>query len=351
MYTSSAPCGNACLKQFAKKNKNSIIAFSSLDAFTVPDVCWLPAGQLNSEINRHHVQLHEAVQFTHVAEGQVAVTIKVNTNSKPKSPQPSDAFAVPSDDTDESSPLMPVTSGRGRSLSCSDKILRWNCTGIQGGLLSSLLHVSGASSDLSNSNNNDPRMLLESVVIGRKYSEHHATRALCCRGAQYCLPSVTHPSSSMRKRKDVHHPAVLCTAVKLHEGGLSVAQGAVFQEHCIFAAFKSPSTSFHIEVIDSRTGKLHEPSEGAKSSSLCSAALAELYCKLDSAHSEHSNATDYQGWKRNVVSRGTFDYNEATHRLFDSLKHVFLIRESTNPDRIAGQQPMYRSCWPLYKPN
>jgi len=57
-------------------------------------------------------------------------------------------------------------SGEGYLMSCSDKIAKWNALGIQGSLLARLLGKG---------------IYLTSITIGRKFSQAHCHRALCCR--------------------------------------------------------------------------------------------------------------------------------------------------------------------------
>ncbi|XP_064615331.1 double-stranded RNA-specific adenosine deaminase-like [Liolophura sinensis] len=57
-------------------------------------------------------------------------------------------------------------------MSCTDKICRWNVTGIQGALLSHFIEP----------------IYLESVTIGFLYDHGHLARALCCRLTQGDTP-------------------------------------------------------------------------------------------------------------------------------------------------------------------
>ena len=56
--------------------------------------------------------------------------------------------------------------GKGTMHSCSDKICRWNCLGLQGSLLMSVL---------------DGPIYMTTLTVGRKFSREVCRRAVCCR--------------------------------------------------------------------------------------------------------------------------------------------------------------------------
>ena len=148
-------------------------------------------------------------------------------------------------------------------MTCSDKIAKWNVLGIQGTLLSAFL---------------TQPLYLSTIVIGRKFSDAHARRALCCRVATYRPPA---DASDYR----LHHPALLCTGVKLDESTISTddtAQdsGARFQEQrCLYWYADSgfdpeTDTGGYLGVVDGMSGLMSEPlnpscsTEGTESDSV-----------------------------------------------------------------------------------
>lgn len=98
----------------------------------------------------------------------------------------------------------------------SDKIAKWNSLGIQGGLLSFLFIVP---------------LYITTCTIGRKFSEPHLQRALCCRLQEFQYPPPVKklkPSATnsicpidapvVAPFYCTHHPAMLCTSIKFDEG-------------------------------------------------------------------------------------------------------------------------------------
>jgi double-stranded RNA-specific adenosine deaminase len=127
-----------------------------------------------------------------------------------------------------------ATSNKGESriLSCSDKILKWNIMGLQGTRLRSLV---------------DKPIHLDGIIIGRKYVSVHARRAFCCRMDTKGIPK--------QIRQHVHHPVIMCTAVKFDEGVFAASDGesAVFDSKSIWWI-----KGDIMERLDGTTGTLHD---------------------------------------------------------------------------------------------
>jgi hypothetical protein len=191
MYTSSAPCGNATLKKFAKMTKEKFVELG-------PD--------------KWPVAEHEPINGHAIRDGQFALLVKKDPfaqevpnekdegetsgnktgNQPPKKVWPanvSDDWAPPGTTI--------VNMRKGSTHSCSDKICLWNCLGLQGSLLASLL---------------EKPLYLSSLTVGRKLTECICRRAVCCRLSR--LPS---PEGESAYR--INHPSIMGTGVYLDESG------------------------------------------------------------------------------------------------------------------------------------
>ena len=134
-----------------------------------------------------------------------------------------------------------LAGGRLLTMSCSDKIARWNILGVQGALLS--LYI-------------EP-IYFKSVIVGSLFNEHHLTRAIYSRVSGITdLPPMYTPNYPL-----------------MHGVTSSPARAAV----------KSPSVSLNwawgdskVEVIRSQTGKLTE----LVPSRLCKQSFFELFVGL-----------------------------------------------------------------------
>jgi hypothetical protein len=258
LYTSSQPCGNACIKRWGKSSKPKQYPnlFSCFTEFPKDEEVEVTIKNDGKEIKRHEVQ-HPVFHVTARKEGEIALLAKRNRTllEKEKDEDTSredmildrSALSHPSSKSNllqEDSNLLvdpltgyvhpigtiPLTSStqqqqqRGNVMTCSDKIARWNILGLQGSFLSHFL--------------TNP-LYLRTVIVGRKFSEVHGRRALCCRFAgkfdfkkfqekQLLLKQSEHVQVAMTmKQKEVEvlnnqtyrasHPTMLCTATKLDE--------------------------------------------------------------------------------------------------------------------------------------
>ena len=236
LYTSSAPCGNATVKRWAKGAKERFV--DGLGAFETP-----PGSDD-----------HGRPSWSAVKEGQIAFLYKKDpgsTASEPSEPRGTGLGADKAHGTEREDVasgnraiasgggsgdvgrfVPPGASTTGRVLTCSDKLATWSCVGCQGALLTEVL--------------TEP-VYLASVTVGRKFNQAILRRALCCRVHRFIDPnggersaketersaketeqakasSPSSPSSSF----GVRHPSVMCTAVPFDLGAYAEGEGAVF---------------------------------------------------------------------------------------------------------------------------
>ena len=172
-YVSSQPCGNACIRKWAKSKKE---VFNE----TLAD------RQIPSDV-------HERMLGHAIKEGQFSLTFKKDST-----------FSLQPDASTSSEAVLPdgitwFKSGAGSILSCSDKIALWNAYGLLKVPVSTVCD----------------RLDMSSITIGRKFVREHTRRAICCR------------------LKDAHHPVIMCSALKLDESTFaSDEEAAVFGKTC-----------------------------------------------------------------------------------------------------------------------
>ena len=195
-YSSSQPCGNACLKRWAKGGRGGART-------DLPPGEW-PRGA------------HDRLHVTARDEGQVALLVKRDGSAGGARAAP--ATADRDCDRDGSAQVSCGHGGVvppgavalteapecGQTMTCSDKIARWNALGVQGALLAQLLEAP---------------LQLSTITVGRKFSQRHCMRALCCR-LQDFRPENPRLRGSLPPGYGICHPSMLCAATRLDEGSM-----------------------------------------------------------------------------------------------------------------------------------
>ncbi|XP_029435328.1 double-stranded RNA-specific adenosine deaminase isoform X2 [Rhinatrema bivittatum] len=194
----------------------------------------------------------------------------------------------------ESSDILPTWDGiqhgeRLRTMSCSDKIMRWNVLGLQGALLTHFLQP----------------VYLHSVTLGYLYSQGHLTRAICCRMSrdgdvfQQGLP----PSFT------VNHPEV--GRVSVYD---STRQTGKTKESSVNWCFADDVT---VEVLDGTKGKIDGPKlDVSRLSKQSIFALFRGLCEYTGRRDllEHATYSD--------VKQAALDYQTAKERFFKAVEEM-----------------------------
>ena len=317
-YTSSQPCGNASWKNWGK-SKTTVLSPSAsapmaLAIPTIPHPLFhcsaVEEGQVECLVKRDHSynytgggdvdmnQSHAQLKVPPVGTSypfpvQVSVPVVCGAStSNPSGDQDRDGITNTGVTTTSTVPTPSPSTSTGVIMTCSDKISKWCNVGVQGGLLSYLLCTStssGTGGAVSRSG-----IYLDTITVGRKYSEVHLQRALCCRTRGFQFNSGGTASSPNPNPGAtsycVHHPTTLCTSVKFDTGVIvtgtgadggdvtgtgigeeSIGVGANFSEPRCVVYWKPVHRHHHsnpipiftpyptCEVIDGTTGLLSEP--------------------------------------------------------------------------------------------
>ena len=197
-YTSSAPCGNATLKKFTKMEKEKFDDSLGSDEWPT---------QKHTPIAAHSLRLG---QFALLVKKDGSIIQPDDNESADPSPTKSE------DDTHKPSqkkqklwpcrtndnwcpPSCSITNfNKGTIHSCSDKLCRWNCLGLQGSLLMPIL---------------DKPLYMTTLTVGRKFSRAICQRAVCCRADGF-------RSDSSKGIFHLNHPTLMETNVYMDESGM-----------------------------------------------------------------------------------------------------------------------------------
>lgn len=253
-YSSSAPCGNATMKKFAKMQKEKF------DASLGPDQ-W-PQNKTHEMINGHAIR-----------EGQFSLLLKKDNSTSvcdiipvADGPTKPKGKRWPANESDGWCPpgCTIAESKRGSIHTCSDKLARWNILGLQGSLLSSMV---------------DSPLHMSTLTVGRKMTNVICRRAVCCRAWGY--GDAAEPKMKEKKRAKIeddiieensskqsfpteenkyklNHPVIMGTSVYIDEDGIldmsgerTTGQDFRFESNLCWAMAGSWDTA---ECIDGMTG-------------------------------------------------------------------------------------------------
>lgn len=220
-YSSSQPCGNACLKKFAKSSKPT---FRMLPKNVIP------------------VDDHGEKHFSALDRGEIEFLLKGGGGK-------GNSFV------DGTHRVNEAIGDRSYIHTCSDKILRWNVCGLQGSLLYNFL---------------EDAVHLKTCTFGRKYGKVFNERALCCR-MQKIMGGEKGPL-----RSQLNHPAMLCSDIKFDSSVYQGQQQAFFNEkRCLFWCYGDQGAT----VLDGSTGKIYDSNESCAISKRGFANMFESVCK------------------------------------------------------------------------
>ncbi|XP_025936648.1 double-stranded RNA-specific adenosine deaminase isoform X3 [Apteryx rowi] len=194
----------------------------------------------------------------------------------------------------ESSDIVPTWDGiqhgeRLRTMSCSDKILRWNVLGLQGALLSHFIEP----------------VYLSSVTLGYLYSQGHLTRAICCRVAR----DGNTLGTKLQAPYHINHPEV--GRVSVYD---SARQTGKTKESSVNWCLADESK---VEVLDGTKGKIDGPKlEVSRVSKRKMFALFQQLCAKNNCK-DLQNLSVYSDAKEAATA-----YQEAKQYFFKALEEM-----------------------------
>lgn len=271
LYVSSAPCGNATVRRWAKGRTTK--RRDELGDSGVPR------------------EAHETLQRSALDAGQVALCVKVIKASKDEE-TPEDLRRMI--DKGELAPgTAPVKGVVGKeALTCSDKLCVWNVVGYQGALVGRFLR--------------DP-LYVDTITIGRKFSEPHLCRAMCCR-----VDGFVSACGGFATR----HPALMETRVAFDEVPMDAVEGAVFENPF---AMSWNAGDDKAEVLDGKTGWFLDDGDADDASPPPAVSKAELFRSFNAASGNADvpfTRKAYDDAKRNAIPA----YDAAKTQLFRDWK-------------------------------
>eukprot|EP01063_Lacrimia_lanifica_P020661 TRINITY_DN27965_c0_g1_i1.p1 TRINITY_DN27965_c0_g1~~TRINITY_DN27965_c0_g1_i1.p1 ORF type:complete len:437 (+),score=116.66 TRINITY_DN27965_c0_g1_i1:51-1361(+) len=226
-YSSTAMCGNSCLKKWAKNSNKKV------DTLPHPPF---------------HVSQRDAGQVAVTLKGEHLHPLADEAPATPATPPPAadgmrvwpNGVAAPIGTTPAAyTQHIDGAHMKHYTASCSDKLAQWCVLGLQGAC-----------------NSNAGRVVPHWVVVGRKFGDATLRRALCCR-------------VTTKFFKEAHHPLMYCTAVPLDESVYEGDEGATFASPLCLWWTRGRA---QLEALDGTTGLTPDGTP----SPLCRSALAAL---------------------------------------------------------------------------
>jgi len=258
LYISTAPCGDGALFSF-KEMKHSSAAGAVGD---------------NKRHNPLFMNKKQGVLRTKVENGEGCTPIELDDNE-------------------------PTWSGllrgeRLRTMSCSDKLMKWNLLGLQGALLSMIIEP----------------IYMSSLTLGDLYHHGHLTRAICCRLDKFIEPQC---KKTMSNRFKVNHPTI---GKVTGANSVRKANKTKTREHSINWTYGDD----HVEVLDGTQGQpvnvndmqMSLNSDDEDVSCLARTKLYDCFkeicdcfgISLEETYSKTKlKATDYQNIKKTMIAR------------------------------------------------
>lgn len=140
-----------------------------------------------------------------------AETVKIGDSDIPEQSQKKRRKQWPCTESDTwCPPSCSITRfNKGTIHSCSDKLCRWNCLGMQGSLLSSVL---------------EEPLYMTTLTVGRKFTRAICQRAVCCRADGYAISKIDNADASNNSYK-LNHPTLMETNVYMDDAGKLVCSG------------------------------------------------------------------------------------------------------------------------------